>query len=116
MEGFDETKMSKKKSGGIYGLSQDKLITSRDILKIPLTQIINESIESGEFPETWKEALITPILKKEDKARKENYRPVRSLPVASKVLEKITSAVNRLQSSWKRMICFQKINMVFSKK
>ena len=62
---------------------------AKDILRIPLTRIINESIEKGEFPETWKEAVITPILKKGDKTKKDNYRPVSCLSVSSKVLEKI---------------------------
>jgi hypothetical protein len=38
---------NKKKSSGIDGLSQDKLIIAQDILRIPLTRIINESIEKG---------------------------------------------------------------------
>jgi hypothetical protein len=30
------------------------------------------------FPEAWKEAIITPILKKGDPTKKENYRPVQN--------------------------------------
>ena len=30
----------------------------------PLTQIINKSIEEGQFPEGWKRAIVTPVLKK----------------------------------------------------
>jgi hypothetical protein len=59
------------------------------VLVVPLTRIINSSISSGEFPSIWKEALVTPMLKKGDPTRKENYRPVSCLSVASKVLEKI---------------------------
>jgi hypothetical protein len=81
--------MNKKKSAGIDGLSQDKLIMAKDILKTPLTRIINESIEKGQFPDSWKEAVVIPILKKVDKTQKENYRPVSCLSVASKVPEKI---------------------------
>ena len=62
---------------------------AKDILKIPLTRIVNESIEKGQFPDSWKEAVVIPILKKGDKTKKENYRPVSCLSVASKVLEKI---------------------------
>ena len=81
--------MNRKKSAGTDGLSQDKLIMAKNILKIPLTRLINHSIEEGEFPNSWKEALITPILKKGDRTKKENYRPISCLSVASKVLEKI---------------------------
>ena len=62
--------MSKKKSSGMDGLGQDKLVLATEILKIPLTRIINSSIENGEFPAEWKEALITPILKKGDREKK----------------------------------------------
>jgi hypothetical protein len=75
--------MSKKKSSGMDGLSQDKMIMASAVLKVPLTWIINNSIETGMFPEEWKEAVVTPILKKGDRSRKENYRPVSCLPVAS---------------------------------
>ena len=56
--------MNKKKSSGTDGLSQEKLIEGTDVLKIPLTRIINNSIENGQFPKSWKEAQVTPILKK----------------------------------------------------
>ena len=61
------------------------------VLAVPLTRIINSSIESGKFPEGWKDAIITPILKKGDPKNKENYRPVSCLQVASKVLEQIVN-------------------------
>ena len=41
------------------------------------------------FPESWKEAVVTPILKKGSAHDKTNYRPVSCLMVLSKVLEKV---------------------------
>ena len=35
-----------------------------DVLLPVLTKIINLSLESGIFPEDWKEALVCPLLKK----------------------------------------------------
>jgi hypothetical protein len=81
--------LKKKKSAGIDGISQEQLVLGAKVLVVPLTRIINSSISSGEFPSMWKEALVTPILKKGDPTKKENYRPVSCLSVASKVLEKI---------------------------
>ena len=83
--------MKQKRSAGRDGLSQENLILGSEILCIPLTRIINKSLEIGEFPEVWKEAAVTPILKKGSSEKKENYRPVSCLPVASKVLEKIVT-------------------------
>ena len=81
--------MKKKKSSGIDGLSQENLILATKVLTSPLTSIINDSIKKGEFPSAWKEALVTPVLKKGDPLLKENYRPVSCLPGGSKLLERI---------------------------
>ncbi len=53
-----------KKSAGVNGISQENLVLGAKALVVPLTIIINNSITNGEFPEMWKEALVTPILKK----------------------------------------------------
>ena len=52
------------------------------VLVVLSTIIKNNSITNGEFPEMWKEALVTLMLKKGDPAKKENYRPVNCLSVA----------------------------------
>ena len=80
-------KLKKKKSSGIDGLSQENLIMGTANLLAPLTAIVNQSILDGEFPDGWKEALVTPILKKGCKTKLGNYRPVSCLPAASKLLE-----------------------------
>ena len=69
-------KMSKKKSKGKDGIPQDCLLIGLDALAAPLTEVINCSIESGKFPDKWKEALVVPILKKGDATEMKNYRPV----------------------------------------
>ena len=54
-----------------------------------LTNCINKSIETGCFPDSLKEANITPIFKKDDPLDKSNYRPVSILPLISKVYERL---------------------------
>ena len=81
--------LKRKTSAGKDGISQEQLILGTDVLVIPLTRIINESIFTGEDSKKWKEAIVTPILKKGEATKKENYRPVSCLSVASKVMEKI---------------------------
>ena len=78
--------LKKKKSAGNDGISQENLVLGTDTLVIPMTRIINSSISTGIVPEKWKEAIVTPILKKGDSKKKENYRPVSCLIVASKVI------------------------------
>ena len=59
-----------------------------------ITQIINKSLTSGYVPESFKSAVITPLLKKSslDIDNLTNYRPVSNLPFLSKVLEKVVSS------------------------
>ena len=80
-------KLSKKKSSGLDGLSQENLILGIPNLLAPLTAIVNQSITQGTFPSSWKEAAVTPVLKKGSPQILNNYRPVSCLPAASKVLE-----------------------------
>jgi hypothetical protein len=42
----------------------------------PLVDIFKKSFETGEVPEDWKTANVTPIFKKGSKADPGNYRPV----------------------------------------
>ena len=57
-------KMKKKKSSGVDGLSQEKFIDGVKVLASPLTKIVNTSILEGCFPSEWREALVTPVLKR----------------------------------------------------
>lgn len=58
-------------------------------LALPLANIFNQSLIKTEFPECYKIALVTPIYKKGDRTDPSNYRPISSLPILSKVFEKI---------------------------
>ena len=57
-------KMKKKKSSGLDGIRQDFLLMGTEIITIPFTRLINNSIENGVFPMQWKRAAVTPIMKK----------------------------------------------------
>ena len=54
-----------------------------------ITFTINDCIENGVFPDDLILADVSPIFKKEDSFKKENYRPVSLLPHMSKVFERI---------------------------
>ena len=55
--------------------------------------IINKSIVDGEFPQSLKHALVTPVLKsnKDDTENLKTYRPISNLPAVSKLLERAIS-------------------------
>ena len=56
-----------------------------------LTDLFNSSLASGIFPQCFKSALVTPILKKRclDHNDLNNYRPVSNLFFIAKILEKL---------------------------
>ena len=54
-----------------------------------LTEIINGSFQTGNFPNELKTAEVTPVYRKKYPLNKENYRPVSILPHVSKIFEKI---------------------------
>ena len=54
-----------------------------------LVNLYNRSICEGFFPEVLKTGRITPIYKKDNEELMENYRPVSTLPVFGKILEKL---------------------------
>jgi hypothetical protein len=54
-----------------------------------LTTNYQQSINTGQIPEDWKNANIVPIFKKGDRSKPSNYRPVSFTSVASKILEHI---------------------------
>ena len=58
-----------------------------------LTELFNRSISAGHFPVAFKEAFITPALKKRglDVTNVQSYRPISNLPVVSKLLERIVA-------------------------
>ena len=55
-----------------------------------VTIIINESLEKGIVPDSFKNAIVTPLLKKPNLSPEDlkNFRPVSNLPFLSKVLER----------------------------
>ena len=65
-----------------------------DILITPITSIINASLAQGTCPNFFKQAHVTPILKKSslDKEVFKNYRPVSNLNFISRILERVVAA------------------------
>ena len=59
-----------------------------------IVRLVNTSLRSGRFSDSFKEAVIRPILKKPhlDINDLQNYRPVSNLQFVSKIIEKIVMA------------------------
>ena len=76
------------KSAGPDNMHPKLLRELSEIITEPLCIIFNKTIEDGAMPQCWKEANITPIFKKGEKSRPENYRPISLTSILVKILEK----------------------------
>ena len=80
--------LNSKSSSGNDGISTNILKKLEPLLSKSLALIINQSLNTGIFPERLKLAKITPVHKKDDVYSLGNYRPISILPSISKVFEK----------------------------
>ena len=78
-----------KYSSGHDGLTSELIKDIINYIAIPLTILINKSLNTGIVPELLKTAKVIPIYKAKDKEQLNNYRPISLLPTISKILEKI---------------------------
>ena len=76
------------KSTGADNIGSRLLYSTRNATIDALCNIVNESIMSGIFPMSWKEAKVLPLYKAGSHYMMDNYGPISILPVASKILEK----------------------------
>ena len=88
MKEFDNNKASDININVLKSIS--KLIVGH------LVKFFNKFLDIGIFPTILKSGMITPIFKKGDSRYFDNYRPVSTLPVFGKILEKLM--YNRLYS------------------
>ena len=85
-----EIKMNK--ASGPDGISAPVLKEIADVVAGPLCNIFNQSLKFGTVPDNWRHANITPIYKKGDRSKPENYRPISLTCIASKVMEHIVTS------------------------
>ena len=54
-----------------------------------LQKLLNDSLETGTFPDSLKLADITPVFKKKDPLNKTNYHPVSVYPLSKNYLKRL---------------------------
>ena len=84
-----QKKINTSKSQGSEGFPPWFLNRYASHLTPIIHDIFQSSVDSGEVPKAWKEANITAIFKKGNRAETSNYRPISLTPVISKLLEHI---------------------------
>lgn len=89
---FDELlKINTKKGIGPDGIHPLLLKNCAAILCHPLSDIFNESLVTGIFPDKWKLSSVNPIFKKGSRSNIENYRCISKLLTIVKFFEYLIS-------------------------
>ena len=86
---ISQTSIKRSKVTGIDDLPPGLIKDAADVLSVPLSHIINMSLDIGQFPQEWKAAKIIPLHKSGSTKSFDNYRPISVLPIVSNVIEKI---------------------------
>jgi hypothetical protein len=76
-------------SSGPYSIPTNLLKEFSQHFSKPISIIINKSLVEGIFPQSLKSALVCAILKKNDKTKCANYRPISLLSNTSKIFERV---------------------------
>ena len=107
--------MKSKSSSGFDGVSTQFLKQYCHLLSEPITLIINQSLNTGIFPDKLKIAKVIPVHKDPllDRNMLNNYRPISILPSISKIFERV--AYNQLYSYFSDNNIFYKSQYGFRK-
>src|SRR6218665_2202121 len=77
------------KSPGIDELHPKFLHEVREEIREVIAQIFKKSMQTGDIPQEWRDALIVPLFKKGNRSDPCNYRPVSLTTVVCKIMERI---------------------------
>ncbi|EFP00283.1 hypothetical protein CRE_18793 [Caenorhabditis remanei] len=67
-------------------------------LALPLSIVFNDSFRTSTVPQSWKKAVVTPVLKKGNASFPNNYRPISLTDPFSRIFERIIC--NRIKSDF----------------
>jgi hypothetical protein len=81
--------LREKKSPGPDDVPNVLLKRCKESLAWPLSILFTKSLQEGFLPQDWRDAIVTPIHKKGNKTKCENYRPVSLTSTVIKVMEKL---------------------------
>jgi len=81
--------LKNRKSPGIDGITTEIIKAGGNMMIKALTILFNKIIISEKTPDDWSKMIITPIHKKSDKLKPENYRAIALLSIPGKIFCKI---------------------------
>lgn len=97
----------------LMGLNTRIILDCKDIIFPILLKIVNGSLNEGKFPHLWKLSTIIPVEKIVNCKLAENMRPINTLPLYEKILEKVVCSqleehimnnniINEMQSGFRK--------------
>ena len=92
----DIIRQLKNKGSELLDLHPLILKENIELFSYPVMILYNFSLQLCIFPELLKIARVAPVFKSDDPENIDNYRPISSLPVLSKLFERLT--LNRMLS------------------
>ena len=81
--------LKSSKSAGLDEIPPRLINDAAEELVVPLTMLINSSLQSGFFPTCEKQAKVLPVYKSNQKSKLDNYRPISVTTDFSKIIEKV---------------------------
>ena len=88
-EVFSTIKKFKNKKSSINNIPIVVFKRISHIISPMLSELFNESIDSGVFPDKLKTGRVVPLFKEGDTTDILNYRPISTLTIYSKIFEKL---------------------------
>ena len=76
----------------------------RDVVSQPLCMLSNKSLCTGEVPNDWRIAFVTPVFKKGSRSLAENYRPISLTSIVCKILEPVICKIIVAHLSERRLL------------
>jgi len=87
-----------------YFFTESVLRELGDVIAKPLSTIFERSWRTGEMPEDWRKANVTPVFKKHKKEDLGNYRPLSLTSIPGKMMEQLVLDVIIKQVEEKKVI------------
>ena len=83
------SRLSASRAVGVDGIPITAIRSCLPAVGPLILHLVNSSISTLTFPDSWKVAIVTPIHKSGDQKHPGNFRPISILPSLSKILEKV---------------------------
>ena len=83
------SKLRPDKAMGPDGLASMLLIETQELITYPLYLLFKKSLKDTVIPDDWIQAIVTPIFKKGNRNKADNYQPVSLTSIICKTFEAI---------------------------